>query len=239
MGLLTVCFLASFGLPSPVSAATVSLSANSVITSASGTQVLNDAGAYDWAYWNPSAGSGAVSGNPTNRRSGGTLISSLTTIGGGNLRTSGSSTSNGVSFGFSNGTSPASGTTTSLSVFHSDLGTTGEGKGLSLSVAAPTLSTFYVTAWVTTFNAEALFTATLGSQTATATVTSTGSRTTHQLTFEFMADALAQSVGLSYVMTDAVGNDGNANAGIQAIRVSSVPEPSRALLMAAGLMVSC
>ena len=193
---------------------------------ASGPYDLSALGSGDWAYWSTTAN--PTSGSPTNEMSSSTLIGSLTAIGGGNLRGSGTPVGD-ISFAFNNGTAPVSGPVSGISgVFNSITNTSGT--GVALAITLPTTDTYEVRIWGGGYNVDVgTFTASLpGATDFVDTSLSAGQSNPKQsilYTLTVTPDTANDVLSLSLVnTTDGAGNAGHvllAGAAIQA-----VPEPA-------------
>lgn len=226
------------GMAASANAALVSItSVNAVSTPV--YDLTNVYGLDDWAYWaqtaDPITGSPVL---PTNEKLGASLIGGITTVGGGNVR---GTTANGppiYSFAFADGTTPLNDTVSSLpGVFNTQLGSGGVGKGIELTVTAPSADPFYVYLWGTAFQATASLTATVGTATDTdSSYVGGDSRAPGQFyTIHVTPDNAGQAVNLQLLMS--AQTNGNANVSISAVAISTIPEPgTMALLLGGGVL---
>lgn len=199
---------------------------------------LTALGTSDWAIWDTS--SDPASGVPTNEKSGGTLIGSMSAIGGGNLRGSTSTTRPPYDFTFTDGISPPVGSVDNVnSLFNTDLGTVDVGVGLDVTL--PTTNTHTVTVWVSGFEGEGELTASLPG--ATSYVDSStvfdgdNPKDAGYYTLSVTPDSANDVLNLSHILD--VSDGGNAHVMISAVSVSEiaspVPEPSTLLLALLGV----
>lgn len=111
------------------------------------TYDLTALGELDWAYWNSNSNTTSSSASPTNRKSGGSLISNASPYSFGTLVRSSSSTNTTSDFSYSlDGSSPASGTASNVSgVFNATLGPelSGPQPGVTFTIALPMAGTTY------------------------------------------------------------------------------------------------
>jgi len=206
------------------------------------TQVnLTTDGPIDWAYWNPTGSNLAAPVAPNNRKLGGTSISGLTNVGGSSLRGSASSTTL-ARYNWTDGTSPATGTSASLAglIFNNQLGTAGDGNGMSLTLTPTSLATHHANLYFGGFGATANLTLTLNG--ATTVVDSSqvfGQDGPKQLAvyhISFRPDSLADKLTIEYTasnITDAT----NGHVGVQAVTVSPIPEPGAIALVGVGTVL--
>lgn len=186
---------------------------------------LTALGPADWACWSPATGN-AVSGAPTNRKAGATLIGSATPVGGGNLRGSTSTTRPLTDFSFTDGTAPAAGTeTNAIGVFNSQLKTSGA--GVAVAVALPTAEPYAVRLFVGNFSAVGVVTATLPGASFTDNsfqgVNPPAAKYSGYYTFTVVPDNPNDVLTLSAVSTTNTVD--NSHVLINGVAVSAAPDP--------------
>lgn len=228
--------LACIAVVSCVNAATI---VGSVSPEFSGntTYNLTDMGTLDWAYWtmepNP------ATGVPTNSKSGASLISSATAIGGGSVR--GSTTTGSVPenyFTFSDGTTTASNTTGVMTtgIFNTQLVTSGA--GVRLTVDLPTVQTYTVYVWASAFALNtsnftvALSGATSFVSTVIKDVTTTGPKDTYLITLTVTPDTAGDDLTISATAGSSAGGSSHILFSGIAVAASTIPEPGSASALA-------
>lgn len=234
--ILFCCFVALQGIVAPQGSAAV---ITGTFTAVSDSDFdLTAMGTDDWAYWNTTSDP-ATGGPKTNEKAGGTLISNMSPVGGGNVRGSGSSTRPVYDFIFSDGTSPVNGTVdNAIGLFNTQLNTVGAGVSLDVDLPTTTESTIYV--WAGAYDGTGLFTASLPGAIDFTDTTLTGDGVTPKesglYTLLVTPDNPNDTLNLSFVLGQSTG--GNANMLISGVAVSvapAVPEPSTFALAALGL----
>ncbi len=203
----------------------------------------------DWGYWN--RGSGATAGPlaPTNTSTDGSIVMSISTYNGGNLRGPTNTTTGAPHsyFDFTNGTPAAAISATDLrptGIFNSQLGTTGATAlaGINLNLSGFTqASTIQI--WTYGYNSTGTVQAFVDGSTTLiyeATGITAGNpgdgKSATLYTFNFTPDSTSSSVTFRYFLTDASVDTGAAHVAFQAVAISPIPEPASALLSAlAGL----
>jgi MYXO-CTERM domain-containing protein len=195
---------------------------------------LTAQGGVDWAVWHVTGTSG-VPGPvaATNRKAvENASISAVKVVGGGNLRGSGMGSWGTKLFTYSDGkSSPASITAQAQSlIFNSGLDTVGG--GVEVTIEGDPSQLYEVNIWATGYNGQGTMTASLNGATEVSLVSQEyGSTKAPTLfTFRFQPDSASDQLTLKYVLTAENANVINSHVGIQAITVSAVPEPGRALL---------
>jgi hypothetical protein len=201
-------------------------------------------GSLDWAYWAPNTGTSVPPlVAPTNEKLGGSLIGSLDTIGGGGLR--GSTTSTTVErYSFTDGTSPTAGTNASLAglIFNSQTGTSGNGKGLQLSITGDPTEERIVTLYLGAFGTTSNLTLTLNGValpiTDSQVFTNANPKHIDVYTVRFQPDSAADLLLVQYTAS-AITETTNGHVGLQAVTVSAVPEPGVASFLCLGALALC
>ena len=201
---------------------------------------LTTTGNVDWAIWNDISTTTVPSISPTDQKSGGTLgISAISPVTGTLLR--GSTTTSGTLFTFTDGTPTASMTSmTSGSVFNNGLGVVGSGVQLSLK-GDPT-QLLQLDIWATGFTATGLLTVTLHNATtltlASQAYSSNGNPEGATLfAILYQPDSISDQLNISY--TASASTPPSGHVAIQAVSISTVPEPGMgSLLGAVGMMFS-
>jgi len=216
------------------------LSLDSITRVNSVTQANLTDGNTDWAYWAPNTGTGQTPPvAPTNRKLGGSIISSMSNVGGSTLRGS-TTASTTVHYNYTDGTNPTSATDASLAglIFNSALGSNASGNGLSLTLTGdptmPSVAKLYLGGFAATgnltltlngattvVNSSQIFPNTGPKQMAIYTVTYQPDNASDLLTVQFTASAI----------TDVT----NGHVGAQAVAVAT-PEPGILSLAAAGIL---
>jgi hypothetical protein len=195
----------------------------------------------DWAIWNTTLGTAVPGVTATNTQSGGDgLISAITpfstTVVPTNfVRGVGGATQ---TFTYTDGTSPVSQTNATLGfVANSTLATAG--RGVQVSISGNTSQQYRVDVWTVGFAGQGEMRASLNnasSVTLTSELfgTSGTNKASNLFTFLFTPDSASDLLTLSFhLMANNIG--ANGHVGIQAITVSTVPEPAAyALLLGFG-----
>lgn len=187
---------------------------------------LTALGELDWAYWNTSANP-APSGDPTNRKTGGSMIGAISAVGGTGIRGAGSAATG--TYDFTDGTSPASGSGITLTgLLNQSLGSANT--GVELTMTLPTAGTYEILVWTPNYSnsVSATFelTATIGGETYLSPLVGGGNPPlTHIHTLTVTADSPDQVLTLSNVIR-TVGTDGNGHARISAVAVSAGVPPT-------------
>ena len=186
---------------------------------------LSDLGTSDWAYWdtadNPAAGT------PTNEQSGGSIIGSLSAVGGGSLRGSASSVSPTNDFSFSDGSSPVNSSISDPSgLFNTFLDSAGV--GLSLTFTLPTTDTYEIRIWTAMLKSNGTLSTSLSGATDTDTIgaaTNVGdtSKGAGLFTITATADNPGDVLTTTFVLSDDLGD--LAHILINGAAVSVIPEP--------------
>jgi len=200
---------------------------------------LTTQGDLDWAIWNLN-GTAVVPGTPTNRKN---LVSpatpfigpTLSTVGGGSLRGPSSGQTGTKLFSYTDGISPTSlASSTQGVIFNNQVNTVGAGLQVNITGVVGQETTVYV--WATGFGVTGTMTASLaGAADVVLSTQAFGSvRAPTLFTFTFTPTLATDQLNLSYVTTTSTS--GSGHVGIQAIAVSAVPEPSKAVLCFLGLM---
>jgi len=195
---------------------------------------LTTNGDLDWAVWNL-ASSTTVAGTPTNRKDDVTAkIGTISTVGAGSLRGPTSPGTETKFFSYSDGLAPTTlSSQTQGLIFNNSLNTPGAGVQTTITGVVGQETTVYV--WATGFAATGTMTATLTGATTSVlgsqTYGDTG-RVPTLFTYTFTPNVETDVLTLSYTIASSVSN---GHVGIQAIAVSTVPEPSQALLCFVGL----
>ena len=233
--LVTALALTTFS--SPASAAVLLLDSITRLTST--TQVDLTSGNTDWAYWAPT-GTVATPADPTNRKLGGALISSMTNVGGTGLR--GSSTSSTVAkYNYTDGTNPTSATNASLAglIFNSSLGSSADGKGLSLTLAGDPSTPSRANLYFGGFSATGNLTLTLNGATtildSSQIFANNGPKQMAVYSVIYQPDSASDLLTIKYTAS-GITDVNSGHVGAQAVTVAPVPEPAAiSLLAAAGL----
>jgi hypothetical protein len=201
---------------------------------------LTTAGPVDWAIWTQTAtgayGATATAAVPDNRKTGVTSIIGNATVVGAPTTVRGVG-GTGVAYTYTDGTSPATLTNTTVGgVTSSGLDVTGNGVQVTV-VGDPTRTLFvnvYVGGFVTAANT---FTASLAGATTFTDTSSTFPSATPKVaglyTLAFRPDNIGDALTLRYTLTENT-TGGNSHVLLQAVAVSTVPEPAAAGLLAVG-----
>jgi hypothetical protein len=200
---------------------------------------LTGLGTVDWAYWAQTGNGLTPPVAPSNRKSGGSAVSSLTNVGGSTLRGTTQSATVGR-YSFTDGTSPASATNVGLAglVFNSDIGTNAAGKGLSFTVTGDPAAERGVVLFLGGFSATGNLTLTLNGATtivdSSQVFPGTGPKELSAFTVRFQPDSAADVLTVQWTASDVV-NATSGHVGIQAVAVA-VPEPGAVGLGLVGAM---
>ncbi|WP_193212868.1 hypothetical protein [Luteolibacter marinus] len=187
-------------------------------------------GDLDWVYWDTSAS--PATGVPTNEKSGGTAIGSMTAVGGGDPRGSSSATRPFSDFSYSDGTATVSGTATNPSgLFNSQLGAAGVGAGVSVGITLPTTNSYQVTVFGAVYRVASEFRASLPGApdyTNTSLLRTTGSTSGAEKTsgaFTLIVTPDNPGDVLTVQLTGVTSYDNSAHAVISGVAVSEVIPP--------------
>jgi hypothetical protein len=192
---------------------------------------LTALGTSDWAYW--ATTSNPASGVPTNSKLGGTLISNISAVGGGNVRGSTSTTRPVYDFVFTDGTTPTMGTADNVrGLFNTQLDMVGA--GVALDLILPTTGTHTITLWVSGFNGAGELTASLSGATDYVNVTplfgGDAEKDSAYYTLTASPDTAGDILNLSYILNTDTGSSSHVLISGVAISpaplVAAVPEPS-------------
>ncbi|HUT35973.1 MAG TPA: PEP-CTERM sorting domain-containing protein [Planctomycetota bacterium] len=186
---------------------------------------LTALGAADWAYWNTTSNL-ATGGPKTNWKSGGTLISTISPVGGGDVRGSSAASRPTYDFTFTDGTSPVSGTVDNvIGMFNTQLNTVGA--GVALGVTLPTTDEYIVYVWAAAYVAdEGTLTATLpGATNFVNTQLSEPGMTKRSVLYTLRAtpDNAGDTLGVSLVLSDSAG--ANAHVLVSGVATAIAPPP--------------
>jgi hypothetical protein len=187
-------------------------------------------GTVDWAIWNRQSSDQGTDGTPSNRKSGGSAIGSVSAALGTPRGITG--TVGGFGFSYTNGTSPVSQTNANIGAI-TDTSVNVVNSGIKFSVTGQPGVTEVVKVVVAGFNAVGNLTATLnGAPTYTdRSVSYTGSvRKTAIYSLTFQPDSAADALQVSYTI-DSLNTGGSSNIDLQAVTVIA-PEPATAGLLA-------
>jgi hypothetical protein len=200
-------------------------------------------GKVDWAIYTQTATASYASANapPDNRKAAAAVIGNVTPAGNtNNLRGVGGTN---TTFTYADGTSPATFAPATVGgIANTVLDTTGV--GYQFTVAGDASQTLFVAVYVGGFNTAAnTFTATLNGATMYTDTTSvfggSNPKAAGRYNLAFRPDAAGDLLTIRYTLTNnAVTND-NSHVLLQAVSVSTVPEPATAgilLVGAAGLL---
>jgi len=214
---------------------------------------LTGTGSIDWAYWASANGNDMGSTNvaPTNSKSGGTAISNLSVVGGGNFRGTASTTADGAGlYSWSDGTTAGLTSQTNYSlpgalVFNSRIGdgttpntpgVTGNGSGFTFTVQGTPGQDTYVVLYFGGFSITGNLSLSLNNAAAVPVATQLFPgdqvKNIHAYQVVFNPDSAADLLTISFTGSNA---GGNGHVGIEAVTVgttSVIPEPSTALLTA-------
>jgi hypothetical protein len=202
---------------------------------------LTTDGTLDWAVWNVTSTTG-VAGPvaPTNKMASSPgIISTITSISGGNLR--GSTTTSSETFSYTNGTSPTtlSPAVTQGSLFESTLAQANTGLKLTLQGDTNALRT--VDIWATGFDGTGTMTATLNGATPVVLTSQAYNTTAPEaatlFTFTYKPDSASDTLNLSYALTGVGGASSHISIQAVAVSPSAVPEPSRMMLAVMGVVL--
>jgi len=192
----------------------------------------------DWAYWAPTTETGQTAPvAPTNRKLGGSIISSISNVGGTTLR--GSATETTVEqYTYTDGISPTSAINASLTgwIFNSDQGSAAVGKGFSLTLtgdpAKPSIAKLYFGG----SSATGKLTLTLNGATAVVNDKQDFSRSELAIyTVRYQPDIASDVLTVQFTMpiTDVIAN---GHLAAQAVTVAVVPEPGMHWVTAVGMI---
>lgn len=204
------------------------------VTSATGDYNLTARGTSDWAYWSTTVASG-FSGAPNQSKSGATLISNVSAIGG-TLR---GSTSANVANTFSwtaDGTPTATGSSgTVRGTFSTNLDTVNA--GVRLSITIPTTDTYVINIWTATFAGTGTLTASFDGG-STLLYTSPGEtagvgnpKQSYLFSLTVTADAPGSVLTIDNVLSTEDGATGSSHVIISGAAIGIIPEPSTAALL--------
>jgi hypothetical protein len=224
---------------STASAAVLSLDSITRVNSV--TQANLTDGNVDWAYWAPNTGTPQTPPvPPTNRKLGGSIISSMSNVGGTTLRGS-TTASTTVHYNYTDGTNPTSATDASLAglIFNSALGSSAPGKGVSLTLTGdptmPSVAKLYFGGFAATGN----LTLTLNGATtvvdASQIFPNTGPKQMAIYTVTYQPDNASDLLTIQWTASD-VTDATNGHVGAQAVAVAT-PEPGILSLAAAGILL--
>ena len=220
---------------SPASAAVLALDGITRVNTTSQADLTT--GNADWAYWAPTTGTGQTPPvAPTNRKLGGSIISSLDKVGGSTLR--GSTTASTTErYTYTDGTNPTSATSASLAglIFNSDLGSSAPGKGISLTLTGDPTQTNIAKLYFGGFAATGNLTLTLNGATtvvdASQVFPNTSPKQMAIYTVRFQPDSATDLLTVQYTAS-GITDVTNGHVGAQAVAVA-VPEPGTLSLGAA------
>lgn len=245
-GALIAIPLAAAAMIGTVQAATLSLDAfQKYDAPMSPPSNLTTEGSLDWAYWASNVGTvvpGPVA--PTNDKSGGTIISSLSVVGSGSgLRGSTSADANGR-YTWTDGTSPVSGSNVNLSgglVFSNTLGQNGQ--GFSFTLQGNPLTPYYVVLHAGGFAATGTLTLFLNGvqmvSDSSLVFANIGPKQVAAYQILFQPDNLTDVLTVQFT-SSSVLDTSFSHVGIEAVTVgltSVIPEPSVALLGGLGSLL--
>jgi len=179
-------------------------------------------GPVDWAIWDYQSGTAGTSGAPSNRKSGGSAIGSVTAALGTPRGITG--TVPASTFSYTNGTSPVSATNVLIGAI-TDTSINVANSGIKFNVTGNPGAVEGVKVIVSGFNAVGTFTATLnGAPVYTDSSASyAATRRPVSYTLQFQPDSAADVLQISYTIS-TLNTGGNSNVDLQAVAVS-VPEP--------------
>lgn len=195
---------------------------------------LTALGGTDWACWSTSAN--PAGGTPTNRKSGGVLVTGLYAVGGGSLRGSSSGTQPGITFTYTDGTSPASGSFVKpTGLFNTQLDTVGAGVGLSITL--PTADTYLISVWGGAFGSvgvQGTFTASLPGATtySDSSLTDNYDTTKNSMLYQLTVtpDNANDVLALSLVLGSQTAS-ANEHVLINGVTLNVIPEPGTPVLL--------
>jgi hypothetical protein len=204
------------------------------VNTAPGPANLTTEGTLDWAIWNYSASTSALSIAPSNEKSGSLgLISDISAATTGGVRGGNPGTQ---TFTYSNGTSPVSQSNATLGlVFDTNLDAIGE--GVQLTVTGDPLTLEVVNIWATGFDGVGTLTATLNGAAPITLFSQTYSNSLKPptlFTLNFQPNLGTDLLTVRYTLSTN-GAATNSHVGIQAVTVSNVPEPSTAVALIGGV----
>lgn len=203
---------------------------------------LTATGNVDWALWSDLSTSNVSSVAVSDHKATGTLGISAITPSGTATTVRGSGSTIGTAFTFTDGTTPvsASNATEGL-VFASNLNVPTAGEQFSL--LGDTTQTLQLDIWAGGFGtpgvAQGKLTLTLGTQTLTLlsqTYTGNVPKDGSLFTVFYQPDSPTDRLTVNYSL-NVTTSDGSAHAAIQAISVSTVPEPATGMLLVGAMGV--
>jgi len=230
MNLSCTCGLAFTGLLLASAARAAQISGSVGVASTTESSNLTVLGVLDWAFWNKTdSNTGVAAVAPTNRKSGASMIGSITAFSGTELvRGSVSTNKPAVDFTFSNGASPSTGTVENITgIFNTTLNTADV--GVQVSITLPTTDTYQVLVWAPNYSNSALttqLTAQLGDASYSSPGEATGNpKPTYLHTLIVTPDEAGQVLQIRHVLTVAApeGGDGASHALLSAVAVSLAP----------------
>ncbi|HEX8916419.1 MAG TPA: PEP-CTERM sorting domain-containing protein [Humisphaera sp.] len=201
----------------------------SVTTTAPANVNLTSEGTIDWAIWDYQAGTAGTSGVPSNRKSGGSAIGTVTAVLGTPRGITGTLTP--PTYTYTNGTSPASATGATIGAI-TDTSINAVGSGVRLNISGDPTKVEVVRLYVAGFNAVGTLSAQLNGATTYVDSSASygGNRTGSVYTLSFQPNTAADQLQVSYTI-QSLNTGGNANVDLQAVTVG-VPEPAGAGLLA-------
>lgn len=245
--LCIAAFAGSLSILPPAVAATLSLESVTKVGTVFLPPVdLTAEGTLDWAYWEETSTRLTTTVAPTNRKSGGSLISSVSAFNDG-VGTDGvlRGSATGVTVGrydFSDGTTQVSGTNYQLAglLFNENLGDKSVGDGFTLQIQGDPESEQLVRLYLGGFGVAGKLQLTLAGVTTVVDTTqefaATSAKNLAIYTVRFQPDSINDLLTVTY--TAAVPQTGIVNTsghvGLEAVTVSAIPEPSSALLIGVG-----
>jgi len=233
-----VALLVAAVMSSIASAAVLSLDSITRVNSVSQTNLDGNA---DWAYWAPTTGTAQTPPvAPTNRKLGGSIISSMSNAGGSTLRGS-TTASTTVHYNYSDGTNPTSATDASLAglIFNSDLGSNASGKGVSLTLTGdptrPSVAKLYFGGFAATGNLTLMLNGATTVVNASQIFPNTGPKQMAIYTVTYQPDNASDMLTVQYTAS-AITDATNGHIGAQAVAVAT-PEPGMLSLGAVAMLL--
>jgi hypothetical protein len=227
--------VATFGLLGTSGVASAAVLNGSVSTTSPANVNLTAEGTIDWAIWDYQVGTTGTTGAPSNKKIGGSAVSSVTALLGTPRGITGTSTP--PTYTYADGTSPVAATAAAIGGI-TDTSINTLGSGFKLNITGNSLLPETVRVYVDVFNAVGTMTATLNGATtySNSSIGSNATRIGGVYTFTFQPNVSTDTLQLNYSIS-TLNTGGSSNVSLQAASVG-VPEPaSLGLVGAAGMLL--